>query len=80
MPQVGAYEAKTHLPKLLQRVEQGERFVITRHGHPIAELIPAGGADREGVRRALQDLKTFQQTHTLGGVTVRELIAEGRKY
>jgi prevent-host-death family protein len=38
MSEIGAYEAKTHLPKLLERVEKGERFVITRHGRPVAEL------------------------------------------
>jgi prevent-host-death family protein len=38
---VGAYEAKTHLPGLLARVERGERVTITRHGRPIAQLIPA---------------------------------------
>lgn len=40
MSEVGAFEAKTHLPKLLERVRQGERFVITKHGPPVAELIP----------------------------------------
>jgi Antitoxin Phd_YefM, type II toxin-antitoxin system len=39
MPAIGVYEAKTHLPNLLERVRKGERFVITRHGQPVAELI-----------------------------------------
>lgn len=38
--QIGAFEAKTHLSHLLERVAQGERFVITRHGKPVAELQP----------------------------------------
>ena len=42
MAEIGAYQAKTHLPRLLERVQQGERFVITKHGHPIAELVPFG--------------------------------------
>lgn len=37
---VGAYDAKTHLSKLLERTERGERLVITRHGRPVAQLIP----------------------------------------
>ena len=37
---VGAYEAKTHLPRLLERVSRGERITITRHGVPVAELVP----------------------------------------
>ena len=40
MSEVGAFEAKTNLPRLLKRVQAGERFVITRHNRPVAELIP----------------------------------------
>ena len=40
MSEIGAFEAKTHLPRLLKRVQAGERFVITRHNRPVAELIP----------------------------------------
>ncbi len=38
--EVGAFEAKTHLSRLLDRVEKGERIFITRHGKRIAELAP----------------------------------------
>lgn len=80
MREIGVYEAKTHLPKLLERVEKGERFVITRHGHAVAELVPISRRDPEKIRRAIEDLKRFQKMHRLGGVSVRELVAEGRKY
>lgn len=48
MDEVGAFEAKTHLPKLLDRVERGESVTITRHGRPVARLVPCvvGGGDR----------------------------------
>jgi prevent-host-death family protein len=39
--QVDAQEAKTRLSELLKLVEEGETVVITRHGHPVAELVPA---------------------------------------
>lgn len=39
--EVGAFEAKTHLSRLLDEVEQGASVTITRHGKRIAELIPA---------------------------------------
>ena len=39
MTEIGAFEAKTHLSRLLRRVQAGERFVITRHHRPVAELI-----------------------------------------
>ena len=40
MESVGSYEAKTHLPALLERVARGEEIVSTKHGVPIARLVP----------------------------------------
>jgi prevent-host-death family protein len=37
---VGAFEAKTHLSELLARVENGEQITITKHGRPVARLMP----------------------------------------
>ena len=80
MKEIGAYEAKTHLPKLLERVQRGERFVITKHGRPVAELVPVRKRDPAKIRKAIENLKAFQKAHDLGGVSVRELIEQGRKY
>ena len=79
MSEVGAFEAKTHLPALLRRVQQGERFVITRHNNPVAELIPFQKRDTERIRAAIEGLKEFQRDHSLGGLSVRQLIEEGRR-
>lgn len=80
MSEIGAFEAKTHLPRLLRRVERGERFVITKHRRPVAELIPFRRSDKEAVRAAIEGLKEFQRTHRLDGLSVRDLIEEGRRY
>lgn len=45
MTQVNVHEAKTQLSRLLELVENGETVVIARHGHPVAELIPARSKD-----------------------------------
>jgi prevent-host-death family protein len=37
---VNVHEAKTHLSRLLERVEQGERIVLGRNGRPVARLVP----------------------------------------
>ena len=50
---VGAYEAKTHFPKLLDWVERGEKLTITRHGKPVARLVPVE-PDRERALKALE--------------------------
>ena len=51
MKQIGAYEAKTHLPRLLDRVARGESLTITRHGKPVARLVPVSD-DRDRAREA----------------------------
>ncbi len=48
MKEIGAFEAKNTIGSLLDRVEQGEEIVITRHGKAVARLIPSsGGINRE---------------------------------
>lgn len=80
MSEIGVFEAKTHLPRLLKRVQAGERFVITRHERPVAELIPYRGVETDQVRTAIENLKEFRRSRSLGGLSVRELIEEGRRY
>jgi len=46
MPVVNVHEAKTHLSRLLERVERGEEIVIARAGHPVARLVPIAGVSR----------------------------------
>jgi prevent-host-death family protein len=56
--QVGAFEAKNTLGALLDRVEQGEEIVITRHGKPVARLAPcANPTDREEAKAALARIR-----------------------
>jgi prevent-host-death family protein len=58
MVEVGAFEAKNKLSALLDRVEKGEEIVITRHGRPVAKLVPtSGGVDRSQARAALQRMR-----------------------
>ena len=80
MSEIGVFEAQTHLPRLLQRVQAGERFIITRHNLPVAELIPYRPRDSEKIQAAIAAVKSFQQTHSLDGLTVREMIEEGRNF
>ncbi|MHB0935091.1 MAG: type II toxin-antitoxin system Phd/YefM family antitoxin [Armatimonadota bacterium] len=74
---VGAYEAKTHLPQLLERVARGEHVVITRHGVPIAEISPVKMATTEERREAIEKLKRFSVGKRADG-TIRAMIEEGR--
>jgi prevent-host-death family protein len=76
--EVGAYEAKTHLSRLLDEVAQGKRFTITKHGVPVAVLAPFGVGRPGSVAQAVDDLKRFREGVTLGDQTLREMIEEGR--
>lgn len=79
---VGSYEAKTHLPQLLDRVERGETIVITRHGRPVARLVPASAQQpRPDVRQVVAQMLAFRDKRgpKLKGLKVRALIDEGRR-
>jgi len=82
MKTVGSYEAKTHLPALLDRVAQGETITITRHGKPVAQLVPVASEASPDVRNVVQEMLAYRdrQNRTLGGISVRELVEEGRRY
>ena len=78
---VGTYEAKTRLSELLDRVVAGEEVKITRHGEEIALLIPARGRGAGGgtfAERMARWRKTRQRVK-LKGLSVREMIREGRR-
>ncbi len=79
MDTIGAFEAKTHLSSLLERVAQGESFTITRHGKPVARLIPAEQRDPERVKAAIRRMKEIAAGQTLRG-DWREFRDAGRKW
>jgi prevent-host-death family protein len=77
---VGAYEAKTHLPRLLDEVANGETITITKHGVAVARLVPPEDDKHRDVREAIEALREFRKGKTLGDVSIRELIDEGRRF
>lgn len=80
MATVGSHEARTHLYALLDRVAKGETITITRRGTPVAVLSPTHEPSREQVKHAIERLKQLRKGTSLGGLTFRELIDEGRRY
>ena len=79
MKTVGAYEAKTHLPQLLERVAKGERITITKHGVAVAALLPVDSTKRKPAREVIAQLKQFRSGQRLNGLSIREMIEEGRR-
>ena len=87
MKVVGAYEAKTHLARLLDEVARGERITITKRGKPVAELVPAfvppTEEQKRRARKASEEWDRYRREHniTLGpDLTIKQLIEEGRRY
>ena len=74
MPEVGAYDAKTHLPQLLERTQKGEHFVITKHGRPVAELVPVTRTDGDAVRRTITNIRAFRETLRKRGIRMQGLL------
>ena len=80
MRQIQASEAKTHLPQLLDEVEHGETILITRHGRPIARLMPETGVRQREVDQLVEKIKAFGKRN--GRITAAELLSvrdEGRR-
>ncbi|MBI5015090.1 MAG: type II toxin-antitoxin system prevent-host-death family antitoxin [Deltaproteobacteria bacterium] len=78
--QVGAFEAKTHLSRLLAAVERGERVTITRRGRPVAVLVPPEEARDEGFGETMAQLAALRERTRAGGESIRMLREEGRKW
>ena len=79
MDTVGTFEAKTHLTRLLDRVAAGEQITITRHGTPVARLVPVKPGSSRQLRETIARLKELSRGQTLGGLKIKDLINEGRR-
>jgi prevent-host-death family protein len=77
------YAAKTQLPRLLERVARGERFLITKHGRPVAQLVPADLAEEPDVSETVRQMQEWQEQEgpSLGPkLTIQALREEGRRF
>lgn len=79
MRTIGAYEAKTHLSRILDEVEAGGAVTVTRNGQPVAQIVPVESRPERARRlfdelAALRDRIPGQFTHA----DIREMIEEGR--
>jgi prevent-host-death family protein len=74
LSEVGAFEAKNTLGALLDRVEGGEEIVITRHGKPVARLVPnVGRIDQSQARAAFQRIRERARNLQKPGAGEKEL-------
>ncbi|HMU31969.1 MAG TPA: type II toxin-antitoxin system prevent-host-death family antitoxin [Nitrospira sp.] len=80
MDTIGAFEAKTHLSALLERVSKGETITITRHGVPAAKLVPVqGDVGRLPHAALLEGMRELRKRVKPGAMPVKDMIEEGRR-
>jgi prevent-host-death family protein len=84
MREIQSSDVKARLPEYLDAVERGETIIVTRHGKPVAHLVPAPAARDDRVRQAIEELLAFRKKRRKGqGMTIKEILAarhEGHKY
>ncbi len=78
MTRIGAYQAKTHLARLLDEVERGKTVTITRHGREVARLVPAAPRTAEP-DEVIAAIRAGRHGTRRGRSSVRAMIAEGRR-
>lgn len=80
METIGAFEAKTHLAALLDRVAKGERITITRHGIPAAVLSPVTETETKLSHKEIVDgMRALRKRVKPGKMSVRDMVNEGRR-
>lgn len=81
MASVGAFEAKTHLASLLDRVARGERITITRHGVPAAVLAPVAETEAKlSHKDIVEGMRELRRRIKPGNMSIKDMISEGRRY
>jgi len=79
MQTIGASEAKMHFSALLEDVQKGKHIIITKHGHPVAKLVPISGVGQVEVEQVIEAIKQFSHSHTLRSISWKKLRDEGRR-
>lgn len=74
---IGAYDAKTHLPALLDQVERGDSVTITKYGRAVARLVPV--PSRSTPDSVIAALRGARVGVRLDGDSLREMVEEGRR-
>ena len=79
--QIGAFEAKTHFSQIIEKVENGADFIITKRGKPVAKIIPIEQEKQMTRKEAIEALREMRKHYkgVPGDFNIREAIEEGRK-
>jgi prevent-host-death family protein len=76
---IGLTEAGSQLPSLVDRVAQGELITITKQGIPVARIVPVSDQNSTDLSQVIRDIKESRKGRRLDGLSIREIIEEGRR-
>ncbi len=78
---IGAFEAKTHFSQIIEKVQHGADFVITKRGKPVAKIIPFEQEQEMTFKEAVEKLMEMRKLYRgkPGSFNIREAIEEGRR-
>lgn len=81
MKTVAVFEAKSRLSEILAAVERGEEYIVTKHGKPVARIVPSGQVDATSMadgRKLIASIKASRKNSNLTDDELREAIGDGR--
>ena len=80
MTEIALFDAKNRLSELIDRLQAGEVFTITRRGKPVAQLaLPQGGDAADRGQAAVAQLQASRTGVSLAGLRSKDLINQGRR-
>jgi prevent-host-death family protein len=79
MERIGIYDARSKLSELIERVQSGEEVVLTRHGEPVARLVPEKRRQKRSRAATVSRIRALARKLDIRDVDIRKLIEEGRR-
>jgi prevent-host-death family protein len=76
--EIGSYDAKTKLSEILRKVQKGQSFTITKHGKPVADVVPSRSTSHQRTLDAIEDILKIQGK-TVADDVIKASIEDGRK-
>ena len=76
--EIGAFDAKAQLSRLLNEVKQGHCYTITLRGKPIADLVPSERAVCRDVSESIEAMRSINKVVGVSDEDLADWIAEGR--
>jgi prevent-host-death family protein len=81
MKTVAVFEAKSRLSEILAAVERGEEYTVTKHGKPVARIVPSGQVDATSMadaKKLIARIKASRKNSNLTDDELREAVEDGR--